>query len=133
MQIHTVQCAKYRLFQEGYSVTPQMHSCDISCLAGIFYFLFFFFFFSQDCWPFIVKNPECPWWMVTGKDIFFSLFPLFICQFSVNCHLLMAFSQYAYFLCSCEASSTVQFKVCNLPSINSTPLCSPILSSTHQT
>lgn len=31
MQIHKEQCAKNRLFQEGYSVTPQMHSYNISC------------------------------------------------------------------------------------------------------
>lgn len=83
------QCAKYRFFQEGYSLTSQLCSSDISCLAGIFYILFFFplFFlrllaiYCGGAW----MNLEGPWGVVRGKDISF-LFPLFICQFSVSCN-----------------------------------------------
>lgn len=69
MQIHVAQCAKYRPFQEGYSMTPQMHSYHISCQARIFYFLFF-----KDCWQFIVLLRLNESWVslldVTGKAIF---------------------------------------------------------------
>lgn len=71
MQIHMAQWAKYRLFQEGYSMTPQMHSYNISCLAGIFCFLFFFKTAGHgEAWR-ASMNPECLWWTVTGKDILF--------------------------------------------------------------
>lgn len=134
MQIHKAQCAKYRLFQEGYSLTPQMHSYDISSLAGIFYFPFFLFqrllviYFGKAR-----INPGNLWWMVTGKDISF-LFILLICSFSVHCHLLLAFSQNG--CCSSEASSTVapvQFKVCDLPRVQSSPLTYIIRSTSDMT
>lgn len=62
----------------------------------------------------------------TRKRCFFLLLPLFIREFSVNRHFLVAFSQYAYFSCSCETSSTVapvwfQYEVCNLPSTLHSP------------
>lgn len=73
MQIHTVQCAKYRLFQEGYSVTPQMHSCDISCLAGIFYFLFFFFFFPKTAGHLLWRILSVPGGWLQEKIFFFPI------------------------------------------------------------
>lgn len=84
MQIHRAQCAKYRLFQEGYPVTPHMHSDDMSCLAWIFYFLFFF---PKTAGHLLWRSLNETWAsLVDGyrKRYFVLLLPLFIGEFSVN-------------------------------------------------